>query len=88
MPAQMLPMQDAPEPEITMTMPRATFDMARQFVKAFGQVLDAADAAAKASEKAQGAQANMAEAIPTDALAGLGDELNAASNSQMGLPQL
>jgi hypothetical protein len=74
------------EGDITLTLPRETFDQARTFVKAFGQALDAADAAVKAEEKAAGAHEAMSGIMnPQDAgLGGFGEELNAASNSGLG----
>ena len=75
------------EGDITITLPRETFDQARTFIKAFGQALDAADATVKAEEKAAGAHETMSGIInPQDAtgLGGFGEELSAASNSGLG----
>lgn len=73
-----------PEEIITLEIPRSMFDSAKAFVKGFGQALEAADAATKASAKATQAQEQMGEGL--GGLEGFGAELNAASQSGMGLP--
>jgi len=75
-----------PEEVITLEIPRSLFDSAKTFVKGFGQALDAADAATKAASKAAGAQEQMGEGL--GGLEGFGAELNAASQSGMGLPPM
>ena len=69
--------------EVTITLPRATFDMAREFIKAFGASLDAADQSIKAGEKAVKAEEQMSGVL--GGLDSFGQELNAASNQSMGL---
>ena len=80
-------MTDAQPPEtITLQLPRPVFDAARDFIKGFGQALDAADASIKAGQKNQDAHSKMSGSLGD--LAGFSDELNAASQSGMGLPPM
>lgn len=81
------PLLSSAEPEeITLTMPKSTLDIARQFVKAFGQALDAADATVKASQKSAKADEALGAMLnPQDPMAGFAQEMTQASNRGMGL---
>lgn len=75
------------EPEmVTIEIPRPIFEGAKEFIRSFGQALEAADASMKANKKGLDAQARMAESAM--GLDGFGAELSAASNSGMGLPPM
>ncbi len=77
--------------QITITLPKATFDMAREFIKDFGAALDAADAKIKSDIKSKDAADKMdqlagIEADPGAAdLAGFGQELSGLSNRNLGI---
>ncbi|MCK9587975.1 MAG: hypothetical protein WC069_06435 [Candidatus Shapirobacteria bacterium] len=80
-----------PEETVTLEIPRPIFDAAKEFIKSFGQTLDAADSQLKAGQKAVAAQGKMAEQLGTlsgqpTGLEGFGDQLTAASQGGMGLP--
>jgi hypothetical protein len=84
----------AEEEVVNLAMSRSTFEMAKQFVSALKQAIDAADSKIKADLKSTDAEGKMAElaaamgqqggGAPSD-LAGLGSELSAASDQRMGL---
>jgi hypothetical protein len=77
--------------EVTINMPRETFEMAKEFISTLGQALDAADAQIKAGVKATKAGESMDEMMALGAAAapgleGFGQELSAMSDSKLGLP--
>lgn len=76
------------EPQIQITLPRSTFDMAKGFVAGLGQSIAAAEAKLKADEKAAKAQGTMDEVIGGADLAGFGQELSAMSDSRLGIPPM
>lgn len=85
----MTPPPEASEQElemVTIEIPRPIFDGAKEFIRSFGQALEAADAGIKANKKGMEAQGRMAESAM--GLEGFGEELSAASNSGIGLPPL
>jgi hypothetical protein len=74
--------------DITLSVPRATFDQFRSFMKAFTQIMDAADSKIKADEKMAGAHGEMGDLMnppQTPGLEDFGNELNAASNRGLGM---
>jgi len=78
---------EEPEPQIQLTLPKSTFDLAKGFLAGLSQAIGAAEAKLKADEKAMKATATMDELMSTGAdLAGFGDELSAMSNSRLGIP--
>lgn len=80
-------MAEEPEPQIQLTLPRSTFDMAKGFIAGLSQAIGAAEAQLKADEKTMKANEAMDEIVATGAdLAGFGDELSAMSNSRLGIP--
>ena len=75
------------EPQIMLTLPRETFEMAKGFIAGLGQAISAAEAKLKADEKAAKADMAMAEIMDTGAgLAGFGQELSAVSDNRLGIP--
>lgn len=81
--------QEEPEPQIQLTLPRSTFDMAKGFVAGLSQSIAAAEAKLKADEKATKATQTMDEVLGAGAdLSGFGDELSAMSNSRLGIPPM
>lgn len=82
-------MTEEVEPQIQLSMPRSTFDMAKGFVAGLSQAIGAAEAKLKADEKAVKADEAMAEIMSTGAdLSGFGDELSAMSDSRLGIPPM
>lgn len=74
------------QPQIMLTLPRETFEMAKGFIAGLGQAIAAAEAKLKADEKAAKADMAMADIVNTGAdLAGFGQELSAASDNRLGL---
>jgi hypothetical protein len=77
--------------EITLSLPRATFETAREFVTLFKQVLDAADARIKAEEKTMASSQKFGEFMQPapeqgqPGLEGFEQELAAMSNRGLGL---
>lgn len=90
MPEPLNPSQAPPEQEetVTLTLPQSTFDMAKEFVSALGQIMSAADAKLKADRKGQAAGDTLQGLFPEQAsgLEGFQDELSSASNAMNGLP--
>ena len=78
---------EEPEPQIQLTLPRSTFDMAKGFVAGLSQSIAAAEAKLKADEKAMKATQTMDEVLGAD-LSGFGDELSAMSDSRLGIPPM
>jgi hypothetical protein len=82
-------MAEEPEPQIQLTLPRSTFDLAKGFLAGMSQAIGAAEAQLKAEEKAMKASATMDEVLATGTdLAGFGDELSAMSDSRLGIPPM
>lgn len=80
---------EEPEPQIQLTLPRSTFDMAKGFVAGLSQSIAAAEAKLKADEKAMKATQTMDEVLAAGAdLSGFGDELSAMSDSRLGIPPM
>lgn len=80
---------EEPEPQIQLTLPRSTFDMAKGFVAGLSQSIAAAEAKLKADEKAMKATQTMDEVLGAGAdLSGFGDELSAMSDSRLGIPPM
>jgi len=71
---------------VALEIPRPIFDQAKEFIRSFGQALEAADAGIKANKKGMDAQMRMAESA--SGLEGFGEELSAMSNGGIGLPPL
>ena len=72
--------------DVTLTLPRATFDMVKEFILAMGQAVKAADAHVSALEKSAKAGAAIQQAVaPQDDLGGFAQELTAASNRGLGM---
>lgn len=75
------------QPQILLTLPRETFEMAKGFISGLSQAILAAEAKLKADEKAAKADAAMANIVNTGAdLAGFGQELSAMSDNSLGIP--
>jgi hypothetical protein len=82
-------MAEEPEPQIQLTLPRSTFDLAKGFLAGLSQAIGAAEAKLKADEKAVKADETMNEVLATGAdLSGFGAELSAMSNSRLGIPPM
>jgi len=74
------------EADVTLTLPRATFNMVKEFILAMGQAVKAADAHVSALEKSAKAGAAIQQAVtPQDDLGGFAQELTAASNRGLGM---
>jgi hypothetical protein len=79
--------ETAPEPEIQITLPRSTFDLAKGFIAGLSQSIAAAEAKLKSDEKSAKAAATMNETMAGAAdLSGFGQELSAMSDKGLGLP--
>ncbi len=75
--------------QVSLTLSRETFELAKGFIAGLGQAIQAADAQIKAEEKAMKASAKMDEVMATGQdLAGFGQELSAMSDAGMGLPRI
>jgi hypothetical protein len=81
------PTVDEGDADVTVTLPRATFDMVKEFILAMGQAVKAADAHVSALEKSAKAGAAIQNAVapPQDDLGGFAQELTAASNRGLGM---
>lgn len=77
---------DGQEPQIQLSLPMSTFELAKGFIAGLSQSIAAAEAQLKAEEKAAKADATMNEVMAGGAdLAGFGQELSAMSDKQLGL---
>lgn len=77
---------DEQEPQIQISLPMSTFELAKGFIAGLSQSIAAAEAQLKAEEKAAKAGAAMDEVMSSGAeLAGFGQELSAMSDKQLGL---
>ena len=74
------------EPQIQLSLPMSTFELAKGFIAGLSQSIAAAEAQLKAEEKAIKAETTMNEAMSSGAgLAGFGQELSAMSDQQLGI---